>query len=152
MGVAPGRTGRFMPNLQPYRALQRRPLPIWQFLGLGMLLILPVLAIDHLSSVVDWRITSGAVGVFSLLAYLAIASDKRKALRDLWRTPESTLHFLELIGGWPGSFIAQRRFRHKISKGRYQFVFWTIVILYQLAAFDCLQNWDFFNRLLNAAK
>jgi uncharacterized membrane protein YsdA (DUF1294 family) len=43
-----------------------------------------------------------------------------------------------LLGGWPGAFLAQRRLRHKCSKGSYQFVFWGIVLLYQLAAADVL--------------
>jgi len=41
------------------------------------------------------------------------------------------LHLLELLGGWPGAFLAQRRLRHKCSKRRYQFVFWLIVLAYQ---------------------
>lgn len=55
--------------------------------------------------------------------------------------PEARLHFMELIGGWPGAFLAQRRLRHKCSKVSYQVVFWMIVIAYQLAAFDSLQQW-----------
>lgn len=39
---------------------------------------------------------------------------------QLWRVPERLLHVLELSGGWPGSFVAQRLFRHKVSKGEYQ--------------------------------
>jgi len=32
--------------------------------------------------------------------------------------------------------------RHKCSKGSYQVVFWLIVLAYQFAAFDSLQNWQ----------
>ena len=39
-------------------------------------------------------------------------------------------------GGWPGAFLAQRRFRHKTRKLPYQFVFIVIVLLYQLVAVD----------------
>jgi hypothetical protein len=49
----------------------------------------------------------------------------------------------ELLGGWPGAFLAQRRLRHKCSKVSYQFVFWLIVLAYQFAAFDSIQNWRF---------
>jgi uncharacterized membrane protein YsdA (DUF1294 family) len=47
----------------------------------------------------------------------------------------------ELIGAWPGAFLAQRHLRHKCSKSNFQRVFWLIVVGYQLAAFDSLQEW-----------
>lgn len=36
----------------------------------------------------------------SVITFLAYASDKSKAQRGDWRTPESTLHMFALIGGW----------------------------------------------------
>jgi uncharacterized membrane protein YsdA (DUF1294 family) len=51
------------------------------------------------------------------------------------------LHFLELLGGWPGAYLGQRIFRHKTSKISYQFVFWLIVLLYQYASIDYLLGW-----------
>ncbi len=50
---------------------------------------------------------------------------------------------LELIGGWPGAFLAQRVFRHKISKRSYQVEFWIIVLLHQFLALDSLFGWRF---------
>ena len=55
---------------------------------------------------------------------------------------EAQLHLLELLGGWPGALLAQRRLRHKCSKRSYQIVFWLIVLAYQFAAMDSLQNWQ----------
>jgi len=46
------------------------------------------------------------------------------------------LHLAELLGGWPGAFLAQRRLRHKCSKVSYQFAFWCIVGLFQLVSTD----------------
>ena len=43
---------------------------------------------------------------------------------------------------WPGAWVAQRRLRHKCSKGSYQFVFWLIVLGHQFAAFDSFQDWQ----------
>lgn len=37
----------------------------------------------------------------SLLAYVVYAMDKSAAKRNAWRTKESTLHMLSLLGGWP---------------------------------------------------
>jgi uncharacterized membrane protein YsdA (DUF1294 family) len=52
--------------------------------------------------------------------------------------PEATLHLAELLGGWPGAFLAQRRLRHKCSKASYQIVFWGIVVLFQIASVDVM--------------
>lgn len=66
----------------------------------------------------------------SLLTFMAYAGDKAKAGTGQWRTPESTLHTLELLGGWPGALVAQWQIGHKNRKGSYQAVFWFIVILH----------------------
>jgi uncharacterized membrane protein YsdA (DUF1294 family) len=53
--------------------------------------------------------------------------DKVKAQRGGWRISESTLHWLELLGGWPGALLAQRMLRHKNHKASFQIFFWLIV-------------------------
>jgi hypothetical protein len=40
----------------------------------------------------------------SLITFVAYALDKRAARLGRPRTPESTLHVPELLGGWPGAF------------------------------------------------
>ena len=57
--------------------------------------------------------------VISLITILAYAKDKYSAQNNRWRTPESTLHFFSLIGGWPGALFAQRKLRHKTSKSEF---------------------------------
>jgi uncharacterized membrane protein YsdA (DUF1294 family) len=59
------------------------------------------------------------------------------------------LHLLELLGGWLAAFLAQRRLRHKSSKGSYQFVFWLIVLAWQFGAVDLLQTWKLSRPALN---
>lgn len=44
----------------------------------------------------------------SIVTFLAYAIDKSAAQNDRWRTKESTLHLLGLIGGWPGALLAQK--------------------------------------------
>ena len=112
---------------------------IFALLFLLSLLVLPAMAIAK-SGVNPW-LTSGYAAAVSGVAYWVYARDKQKARARQWRVSESTLHFVELIGGWPGAFIAQRRLRHKCSKLSYQLFFWFVVVLYQLAAFDFLQQW-----------
>lgn len=68
----------------------------------------------------------------STLTILFYGADKKRALRSRWRIPEMYLHFLELLGGWPGALLAQKDFRHKLTKSSYQKVFWAIVGLHGL--------------------
>jgi uncharacterized membrane protein YsdA (DUF1294 family) len=107
--------------------------------GLAGLLVLPVIACWRLGALA-WGIGFWAA-VVSLAGYSAYAQDKRSARQGEWRTSETGLHFMELLGGWPGAFLAQRRLRHKVSKVEFQMVFWAIVLGYQLVAADSLQNW-----------
>ena len=65
--------------------------------------------------------------LMSLAAFLMYARDKLSAIRGGWRMRETSLHLAELLGGWPGAFVAQRTMRHKTVKPSYQAVFWLIV-------------------------
>ncbi len=103
------------------------------------LLVLPAVALHGLA--VELRWAAAYAVVLGLATYGAYALDKRRARAGQWRLPEAWLHLLESLGGWPGAFLAQRRFRHKCSKGSYQALFWLIVLAYQFAAFDSLQHW-----------
>ena len=69
-------------------------------------------------------------GLMSVICYLAYARDKTFAQKGLPRTPEARLHLYELLGGWPGGLLAQRRIRHKNRKLSYQLMFWLIVLLH----------------------
>ncbi len=67
--------------------------------------------------------------IASGITFLVYRHDKRAAQKERRRVPESTLHFLELIGGWPGALIAQQVYHHKSSKLSYQVGFWICVII-----------------------
>ena len=71
-----------------------------------------------------------AYPVASALAFLVYAYDKYRAIQGHWRVPESTLHLLELVGGWPGAYVAQQTMRHKTVKVSYQVTFWLIVAVH----------------------
>ena len=49
----------------------------------------------------------------NLLAFVIYGNDKRKARKNKWRTPESTLLMLAFIGGAYGAWLGMRVFRHK---------------------------------------
>lgn len=72
----------------------------------------------------------GLIGVYlslSLLTFIAYAIDKSAAKRGKWRTKESSLHILALMGGWPGALFAQKTLRHKSIKQPFKAVFWITV-------------------------
>lgn len=106
-----------------------------------LLLATPAVALGRLEPGIDWRLLAGGVLAMSFFTWLSYWSDKRRAEAGEWRIPESTLHLGELLGGWPGAFLAQRQFRHKTAKVSYQIVFWLIVLLYEFVALDFLQGW-----------
>lgn len=108
---------------------------------LASLMVLPAIALHRHGA--DWRWVGAVVLVMGAVSYGCYALDKRRARKKAWRIPENLLHVTEFLGGWPGAFLAQRRLRHKCSKSSYQFVFWLIVVAWQFAAFDSLQNWKF---------
>ncbi|MBD3586722.1 DUF1294 domain-containing protein [Salinimonas sp. HHU 13199] len=71
-------------------------------------------------------------GVASLPAFAFYAKDKSAAKRGKWRTPESHLHLINLVGGWPGGLIAQTHLRHKSSKTSFLVTFWATVLVNML--------------------
>ncbi len=94
----------------------------------------------------------GWYAIASVLTYFLYARDKRRSMDGGWREPERGLHFFELIGGWPGAFIAQRRLRHKSAKVSFQLVFWLIVALHQFIAIDYLLDWQISHTALHALR
>jgi uncharacterized membrane protein YsdA (DUF1294 family)/cold shock CspA family protein len=72
-----------------------------------------------------WFLYLGA----SAVTFLAYAFDKSAAVRGRWRTPESTLHLLSLLGGWPGAWLARDLLRHKTRKQPFVTIFWLTVFL-----------------------
>jgi uncharacterized membrane protein YsdA (DUF1294 family)/cold shock CspA family protein len=112
----------------------RTGMGIWVLLA--VLLVLPLLSILWLPF--PWWQVAGGMLVMSAVTYGLYAHDKARARTSGWRVPESTLHLVELLGGWPGALLAQRRLRHKCSKDSYQFVFWCIVALFQIASVDVM--------------
>lgn len=95
-------------------------------------LFIIVLVLLYLLSVIPKEVVYLYLGL-STLTVFAYVWDKRKARSGHWRTPESTLHFLALAGGWPGAAVAQHVFRHKSKKRAFRLVFWGTVILNVLA-------------------
>ncbi|CAM2858518.1 DUF1294 domain-containing protein [Vibrio rarus] len=67
--------------------------------------------------------------VLSLVSYAFFWRDKRAAQKGRWRTPESTLLLLSIVGGWPGALLAQCQFRHKSKKQPFKTLLWLCILL-----------------------
>src|SRR5689334_23379746 len=75
------------------------------------LLVLPMIALQRRGMDFRWVAVYGLL--LNALTYFVYAFDKRRAEQGKWRVPEGRLHLLELLGGWPGAWLAQRWLRHK---------------------------------------
>lgn len=75
----------------------------------------------------------------SVIAFVQVDTDKKRAGSGGWRISEYGLHTIEFLGGWPGAYLAHRTFRHKIRKQSFQVVFWCIVAVWQLAALTVIR-------------
>jgi uncharacterized membrane protein YsdA (DUF1294 family)/cold shock CspA family protein len=103
----------------PHQRLPRKLIAVIAFAALVAGWLLHTLPIE---SLFVYTVMSG-VAVF-LYAFDKAAAEQRRR-----RTPESTLHAVALLGGWPGALLAQDLFRHKSSKTQFQVVFWTTVLV-----------------------
>jgi uncharacterized membrane protein YsdA (DUF1294 family) len=70
------------------------------------------------------------LGVMSVLTVAFYAFDKSAARGRRWRVRESTLHVLELLGGWPGGILSREFLRHKSRKRSFRLISWLIVLLH----------------------
>lgn len=54
--------------------------------------------------------------IINLIAFAAMGIDKKRAQKQEWRIPESTLFLLVLLGGWLGGIAGMFIFHHKTKK------------------------------------
>lgn len=121
---------------------------LWACTQLAVLLVMPVLAGFKLPGP-GW-VLPFLMLVVSVFAWICYRGDKKAAATGAWRISETALHSLELLGGWPGAFLAQQRYRHKTRKASYQAIFQSIVFLYQLAALDTVLDHHLWAQLVQA--
>lgn len=95
---------------------------------LPLILFLIVYAVASLAWSLP-QLVGAAYAVTSLGCFIAYAMDKSAARARSWRTPETTLLLLGLVGGWPGAVLAQQWLRHKTSKRSFQWKFQLTVAL-----------------------
>lgn len=76
----------------------------------------------------SWLVLAWYV-LLGVITYLTYAKDKAAAQGGAWRTPESTLHLLSVLGGWVGAMVAQTYLRHKSQKPDFRLSFYLTVVI-----------------------
>jgi len=57
--------------------------------------------------------------ILSIISFIFMGIDKKRALNNKWRIKESTLLLLSFIGGAIGTFIGMKVFNHKIRNKKF---------------------------------
>lgn len=65
----------------------------------------------------------------NLVTFLWFGWDKSQAQQGGWRTSESNLLSLALIGGTPAAYLARHVFRHKTRKQPFSNILFAILVL-----------------------
>ena len=73
------------------------------------------------------------VGI-NLLAFCLYGVDKKRAIKDRWRIPESTLLGIAFVGGSVGAWAGMQTFRHKTKHWKFKILVPVFFIL-QVAGF-----------------
>ncbi len=78
-----------------------------------------------------------ALPLLSALSGVLYWYDKQQAAKQAGRIPEATLLVIDALGGWPGGWWAQQRFRHKTRKTRFRIKYFlaiavNLVLIYLL--------------------
>ena len=71
--------------------------------------------------------------ILNLVVFLFYGSDKRKAIKNKWRTPEKTLILLGFVGPW-GAIAGMHYFRHKTQKTKFKLNYFFAVLHIAIAA------------------
>ncbi len=108
----------------------------WPFLTLLLVCVLPFFALyaygvwRHMVPLYPAALTYIGMSLITIVVY---HHDACAAKTGAFRVSEKELHALEIFCGWPGAFLAQLFFRHKLKKTSYQVTFWLIVIAHGVA-------------------
>lgn len=124
---------------KPIRRTARAGAAQW---GTASYFAIPAFAIFYLAVAAAWRVPAWVAGLYlaaSVVALFVYAFDKSAAEAGRWRTSESTLLAVGLVGGWPGAIVAQQLLRHKSSKASFRAAFWSTVVV-NVVAFALLAS------------
>ena len=71
--------------------------------------------------------------LINLTGLILMGTDKKRAIRSMWRIPEKTFFIVSLLGGSLGTFAGMYLFRHK-TKHWYFVVFMPMILAMHVVA------------------
>ena len=77
-----------------------------------------------------WQIYLFWLAAASIITFISYGYDKAQAKRNGQRVPEKHLHWLVLLGGFPGGWLGRYLFRHKTRKGMFLLILVISTILH----------------------
>ena len=83
----------------------------------------------------------------SVISFALFAIDKYKVRHQQWRIAESSLHLMDLLGGWCGGLLAMTALHHKIHKKSFLVIF-TITVITHIAVICILHRMGIFQYLI----
>ncbi|KAF2132690.1 DUF1294-domain-containing protein [Dothidotthia symphoricarpi CBS 119687] len=113
-----------MPPRKPYR---HRPLTVATVAGI-LSLVLPTVTLIRLYTATHSLLPIAYTCAVSSVTFVLYGYDKMQARSMEWRVAEVKLHFLAMVGGWPGALAGMHYFQHKTRKVGFQVGFWGIVM------------------------
>lgn len=99
----------------------------------NLMIITPLVLSGYLLLIAKNPIPFFSYFIVSLLTMFLYGTDKANAATHKWRVPEIYFHLLEIMGGWPGSLIAQNDFRHKTRPSTYLWIQRGIIAIHLMA-------------------
>jgi uncharacterized membrane protein YsdA (DUF1294 family)/cold shock CspA family protein len=121
------------PAPQPQGAKRFELNPRQRSWSVNLLIITPLVLSGYLLMIAKNPIPFFSYWIFSLLNMFLYGADKANAATRKWRVPEVYFHILEILGGWPGSLIAQNDFRHKTRPSSYLWILRGIIAIHLMA-------------------
>ncbi len=80
-------------------------------------------------------VLSAYLGIMTLVGFIIMGVDKKKAEKHAWRIPEKTLFLVQILGGAIGGTIGMYTFRHKTKHWYFVIGFPAIAIAWILILF-----------------
>lgn len=102
-----------------------------------LLMIFALTELSWLPTELVWSYAS-----MSVLTFLLYGLDKALALYNKRRISEDKLQILTLFCGWPGAYLGQQTFKHKVSKVVFMRKYWLYVCI-NTAALSGYLVWQF---------
>ena len=77
--------------------------------------------------------------IMSVIGFVSMGIDKKRAINKKWRIPEKTLFIIAFLGGAAGSVLGMRIFKHKTKHMKFV-IFMPLFLALQISAllFICI--------------